>query len=411
MRSSLAQKFFDNQETTRKGSIVKKNGSKKLYLLLSYMGRRIEKSTGLPDTKDNRVVIRDWLDRQQKKIDAGTFKFAEAFPEASHEEKSWFARREGWDYNPEPRHIVFGEYLEKWLEEIWANYQSESKKDDYKRIIDSWIRPYFEDLTFHHITGVEIQRFLSSLKMKKGKRAGEPLSGARVRNILIVLRAIYNDACEENHWNVADPFRFASRHIPRKRKKQPQVFRFEEWTRLMENMDPYYRPIAEFMVLTGLIASEVAGLRREDIEGDKLLVRNSIVDGREKSTLKNVYRERSIPIGKRLREILDKAASRAKGEYLFTMKTGAPFDSCNFRKHGWVSAFEKAEMPYRIPYTTRHTFAAWALVAGIHPNRLVRLMGHGSKQMVYEVYGNYVEGLEKDEKAIRRYFGPDFLGS
>ena len=37
------------------------------------------------------------------------------------------------------------------------------------------------------------------------------------------------------------------------------------------------------------------------------------------------------------------------------------------------------------------------------------MMGHASKQMVYEVYGKYVEGLEKDRMAILRYFGRDFL--
>ncbi|GAB4271370.1 MAG: hypothetical protein Kow0092_26100 [Deferrisomatales bacterium] len=34
--------------------------------------------------------------------------------------------------------------------------------------------------------------------------------------------------------------------------------------------------------------------------------------------------------------------------------------------------------------------------------------GHGSKQMVYEVYGEYVEGLEQDAEAIRSYLGEDF---
>jgi len=37
-------------------------------------------------------------------------------------------------------------------------------------------------------------------------------------------------------------------------------------------------------------------------------------------------------------------------------------------------------------------------------------MGHGSKKMVYEVYGNYVEGLEKDAGRILEYFGKDFIG-
>ena len=36
-------------------------------------------------------------------------------------------------------------------------------------------------------------------------------------------------------------------------------------------------------------------------------------------------------------------------------------------------------------------------------------MGHGSKKMIYEVYGNYVEGLETDAGKILHYFGKDFM--
>jgi len=43
------------------------------------------------------------------------------------------------------------------------------------------------------------------------------------------------------------------------------------------------------------------------------------------------------------------------------------------------------------------------------PNRLVSLMGHGSKKMIYEVYGNYVEGLETDAGKILEHFGSDFI--
>jgi len=58
----------------------------------------------------------------------------------------------------------------------------------------------------------------------------------------------------------------------------------------------------------------------------------------------------------------------------------------------------------------RRTFAAWALTLRIDPNKLVNLMGHGSKKMIYEVYGNYVEGLETDAGKILKYFGKDFIG-
>ena len=64
----------------------------------------------------------------------------------------------------------------------------------------------------------------------------------------------------------------------------------------------------------------------------------------------------------------------------------------------------------RIPvaYSTRHSFAAWLLALKMDPNKLVSLMGHGSKKMVYEVYGKYVEGLETDVGKITGYFWNDF---
>jgi integrase len=69
--------------------------------------------------------------------------------------------------------------------------------DDYKQIIDYWLLPYFQNKTFFQISGVEIQRFFTILKWQKGKYKGEPLSKARVKNILIPLRTIWNDACDQ----------------------------------------------------------------------------------------------------------------------------------------------------------------------------------------------------------------------
>lgn len=58
----------------------------------------------------------------------------------------------------------------------------------------------------------------------------------------------------------------------------------------------------------------------------------------------------------------------------------------------------------------RHTFAALALPIGIDKNKLVHLMGHGSKEMVFETYGRYVKYLEKDRDMILEFFGKDFIG-
>lgn len=99
---------------------------------------------------------------------------------------------------------------------------------------------------------------------------------------------------------------------------------------------------------------------------------------------------------------------RAETPYLVTSHRGTRLNSTDFAKV-WKKAVDQAGITPMTSYTARHSFAAWALTIGVNPLRLVKLMGHASKQMVYEVYGNYVEGLEEDAGLIFSYFGQDFI--
>jgi integrase len=391
------------------GSVTRKKGSSKLYVDFYYFGERLVKSTGLVDTPENEAKARAWLDRQLEKIDDGTFKFAEAFPGASDEEKRLFAEKEGWDYKADPQRLLFEDYVRKWRDEIWSNFDSEIKKQDFDQVINDWLIPYFGKKTFYQITSVEVQKFIRTLKWRSGKNEGKPLSRSRVKNIHIPFRAIWNDACDENHWSLPDPFRFLSKHMPKASKKRPIVFRFDEWMKVVENIDPFYRPVAETMIMTGMIGSEIAGLRPQDILADSIHIQNSVVRKMEKNELKTEYRKRELPLTKALRERLESAKRISQVHHVFTMKSGEMFNINAFRKTPWTSALNRAEVAYRTTYITRHTFAAWALTIGMTPDRLAHLMGHGSKQMVYEVYGKYVKGLEKDAGQILEYFGSDFL--
>lgn len=162
------------------------------------------------------------------------------------------------------------------------------------------------------------------------------------------------------------------------------------------------------MVLTGMIASEIAALRVSDVRGGFIHVTRSYTLGIETGTLKTPYRERHIPVTAAISRILDDAIARSQKGVIFRMASGRRFDADDFRKNPWTGALAKSGIAYRKPYTTRHTFAAWSLVAGMSPERLVSLMGHNTKKMVYETYGKYVEGLERDGEKIKCYFGNDF---
>jgi integrase len=162
-------------------------------------------------------------------------------------------------------------------------------------------------------------------------------------------------------------------------------------------------------MLTWMIHSEISGLLRTHIHADHIMVQQSIVRGVESATLKTRYRIRKVPMTERIRNILDEVLARTDSPYVFAQPDGKPYLRENFTERTWTRAITKCNISYRPPYSIRHSFAAWSLLVGIEPLRLVKLMGHGSKQMVYEVYGNYLDGLETDYWEILNYFGKDFI--
>lgn len=406
--------MVENSVKVQRGSITKKPGSNKIYLDFRYYGRRIVKSTGLPDTPANRAKAIEFLNRIIRKIDENTFRFADAFPGASKSEKELFAKHEGWEYKPDPQNVLIGDYIKTWTENIFKDFDSESKKRDYESIIKYWIIPFFEQKNFLKITQTELKQFIATLKYRKGKNIGKNLSRSRCNNILLPLREIWGDACSEFHWNLKNPFINIYKLLPKKPNhkeiaEKRKVFRFDDMMLVLAHLKPKYRLATEFMLRTGAIGSELAGLRKSDVAGDYIYFRNSIVRGHEKPGLKTEYRTRDCEICTELRKIIDAAMLRSEGEHLFLTSTGMNFAEGTYRKNGWTPALKRAGLPYCSPYSLRHTFAAWCLAIGMHPDRLVVLMGHNSRQMVYEVYGRYTKGLEADAPKILEFFGPDFL--
>jgi integrase len=103
------------------------------------------------------------------------------------------------------------------------------------------------------------------------------------------------------------------------------------------------------------------------------------------------------------------AASASKGNYIFTMEDGGPFVFGWYRKNIWNPALQGAELTNKVPYSARHSLVQWSLVVGVTPVRLVEIMGHRDKQMIFGVYGRYRQGLVEERQAILNYLGEDFL--
>lgn len=394
------------------GSIVRMKRSTFLYVDIYYHERRVRMSSGMTDTLENREKLTKFLNRVGEKIEQRTFCFAAAFPGADESLKAFFATKEAREYHPEPENVTFGEYTRQWMEKVLPRF-SKGKQDDYRKDINYWLLPRLGKLPFSRITGVKLREFTDEMVWQDGKNKGKPLSPHRKRNILIPVKAIWEDACDEYQWDLRDPFRSAKKRIredgSQQEKKEREIFLFSEWQQFLDNMDPYYHPATEIMLMTGMIASEILGLRKTDISAKYIHVRNSVVKGKAKGTLKTQYRKRDIPITAAIRQRLMAAMSASNSEYVFTMQDGSPFNFGSYRKVVWNRALTAAGLTNKVPYSARHSMAEWSLLIGVNPVRLVELMGHGNKKMIFEVYGRYREGLVEEKKQILDYFGEDFL--
>lgn len=249
-------------------------------------------------------------------------------------------------------------------------------------------------------------------------RLKDSVSSGTIRDTLTVLKKIWHSGCDEYNFQLRDPFRDLEEFIPEDPvveaenglKPPPPVWRFDAAMLILECMNKGQVNVTRLMFLTGLSASEIAGIRQQDIQGDELLIRNFVTrrSKKPKKTGKTKYRRRVIPITRAIRACLDEARSKSTDEYLFRTVTGLHFNCSIYGDTYWKPAVRRAGLPYMKPYSTRHTFVAWALTLGKSPHQLVNLMGHGSKKMVYEVYGHWTKGLDEDLEKIREFMGEDF---
>lgn len=405
----------DSDIENKGGAIINKPGTRNLYVLFTYLGERVEKTTGKRDTPDNRKEVRRWLNIVIEKRDNGTLRFAEAFPDAPLHEKLKFSKLEGREHSPEPSEVLIGDYIKVWKTSYMLECASDTKQGDYLAILKAWIEPHFESITFYDLTGPAVKTFMDSFKCKIGNNKGEMLSRSRAQNIMTVLRAVFDDAVARNHWKLPDPFGEVEDWLPakppkieKKLRRKKQTLRFEVWKKIVDAMHPWFRPMIEFMILTGMIHSEISALKRCDITDDSIIIRRAIVRGKEKGQLKTYDRSREIPVTTAMKTILDIVLARTESEYVFANEDCSPYLREGFIKNYWKPAIEKAGVDYVCPYSMRHTFSMWSLLIGVEPVRLIDLMGHCDMEMIFRTYGSYIKHLRKDKQEIRAYMGADY---
>jgi len=186
---------------------------------------------------------------------------------------------------------------------------------------------------------------------------------------------------------------------PRRREQRP----FESWAELdavAANLSSRYRPMVIFAAATGLRPAEWLALEWRDLDPEArvVYVHRSFTKGRLKCPKTEASR-RAVPLQTIALEAIEQQPASRRSALVFPAERGGYLDLHNFRNREWKPAQRAAGIePLRRIYDLRHTFATFALRAGISTFDLSRYMG-ASLTMIDRHYGH----LARDgrEHAIR----------
>ena len=129
-----------------------------------------------------------------------------------------------------------------------------------------------------------------------------------------------------------------------------------------------------------------------------VLVERTCAYGVTKSYGKTARSRTPGPAVERALEALDATPRRLDVRLVFPGMRGGVIDLKNFRRSQWKPALDAAGIPPRRIYDMRHSFATWALDAGLSIFDLSRYMGT-SVEMIDRTYGHLAQGAEESARA------------
>jgi integrase len=188
--------------------------------------------------------------------------------------------------------------------------------------------------------------------------------------------------------------------VPNPEPKRREVATFESVENLeaiADELSPAFAPIPIFVGLTGLRCSEWLALERGDIDrrSGVVHVRRVFTDGQVKLYGKQTGSLRTVPLPPRAAESLSALPLRLDTALLFPGARGGYLNLNEWRQDEWTPAVKGAGLEHRSPYALRHTFASFAIAAGVPLFELSRFMGTSVEQ-IGRTYGHLLpDSLER----------------
>jgi integrase len=363
----------------------------------------MSKSTGITPRPGGGFQAQVWDAKAGKRI-SRTFPTRSAAKQWRHDAQT--ALRSG-DLSAE-RGPMFGDAVEDWLDGLRAGHITNRSGDPYK---PSAIRGYEKELRLRakpvlgHLRLAEVktrdvQRLVDGLV--KAELAPATIDGA-----VTPLKAIYRRAAGRGEVPVNPTLGIEK---PAVRSGTKRVVAAIEAGAMIAALDPAEQALWATAFYAGLRRGELIGLGRPDIDlaTGVLHVRRGwdMVEG--EVAPKSRQGRRKVPIAAMLRDHLDERLLQSDDDdHVF----GSPqwVARTNHRaRERWL----ERGLPVITLHEARHTYASFAIAAGLNAKTLSTYMGHATIAITLDLYGHLMPGAEDEATGLLdAYFARQIDGS
>jgi integrase len=319
--------------------------------------------------------------------------------------------------------LTLKDFGEKWLPSR-AKELKPRTLDHYGQVLRDHIYPALGSTPLRDLTRPMLKTWLAQAKRAKGEKGKEekdsgrpsPLSRETLKNLVIPLRAMLNDAQDDGLIlsNPAVRLLKRTRGLTEKDARKVEAFTWEEVPLILKAVDAFCPDWSEFfkvLAWCGLRLGEACGLQWSDLDapGGFLEIRRNInyrdhrvlVGAPKSGQARRVDVPRVLVEALQLRRGIQEAeaslADQDTPAWIFPAPTDAikPVNPSFIRMKLWYKLLAKAELRFLPLHSLRHTYASLLLQDRESPAYVKAQLGHSSIQLTVDRYGHFIPGTNR----------------
>ncbi|SFI30711.1 site-specific integrase [Nitrosomonas sp. Nm34] len=369
---------------------VRESSDSSIEIDFYYKGQRCRERLNLKPTPANLKKASLYRAAILSAIESGTFDYSYTFPKSKNAIK--FA----------PSQYTVEIYLREWLANKKPTLKA-STADNYRKIIENLFIPKFGKKLLTSLSRADIRTWT----------AGMNCTNKRLSNILSPIRTALQDAAHDDliQSNPLLGWTYQRNAAP-VTKDHVDPFTQEEQQAIIEAATGQIKNQCVVFFWTGMRTSELIALEWTDIDWDRKKIKvNKALTYASKAdeTTKTKRGTREIDILPPVEQALINQKQYTLlqgGKIFFNPRSGKPWTGDQqIRKLYWIQLLKCANVRYRNPYQTRHTFASMMLSAGENLAWVSQQMGHSNVLITTQIYARWMPSDTKQGSKALEMFG------